>query len=163
MRREKKSKHASRYTVNSNMPQQNLSEIFKSIFHLFIFVLHFFLYSGNQIHKYLLSSPTYYLWYYSQFSFVGDMWFSILTNLMVTGRFGPITVRTRVVSVLFHFGQVVLARVVSVRFHGWIVSAQFWRVVSAHFILYTVKLQWLEHLWDHENTFETGVVRVNEC
>ena len=24
------------------------------------------------------------------------------------------------------------------------------------------KLQWLEHLWDHENMFETGVVRANE-
>ena len=82
---------------------------------------------------------------------------------MVTGRFGPIPVRTRVVSVLFHFGQVVLARVVSARFHGWIVSVQFWRVVSALFILDTVEHQWLEHLWDHENMFETGVVRVNEC
>ena len=27
---------------------------------------------------------------------------------------------------------------------------------------YTVKLQWLEHLWDHENQFEIGVVRANE-
>ena len=27
----------------------------------------------------------------------------------------------------------------------------------------TVELQWLEHLWDHENMFETGVVRANEC
>ena len=27
---------------------------------------------------------------------------------------------------------------------------------------YTVELQWLEHLWDHENMFETGVVRANE-
>ena len=26
----------------------------------------------------------------------------------------------------------------------------------------TVELQWLEHLWDHENYFETGVVRTNE-
>ena len=26
----------------------------------------------------------------------------------------------------------------------------------------TVKLQWLEHLWDYENYFETGVVRANE-
>ena len=25
-----------------------------------------------------------------------------------------------------------------------------------------VELQWLEHLWDHENYFETGVVRANE-
>ena len=29
-------------------------------------------------------------------------------------------------------------------------------------ILHTVELQWLEHLWDHENEFETGVVRGNE-
>ena len=27
----------------------------------------------------------------------------------------------------------------------------------------TVELQWLELLSDHENMFETGVVRVNEC
>ena len=28
----------------------------------------------------------------------------------------------------------------------------------------TVELQWLEHLWDYENVFETGVVRrANEC
>ena len=26
----------------------------------------------------------------------------------------------------------------------------------------TVELQWLEHLWDNENLFETGVVRANE-
>ena len=26
----------------------------------------------------------------------------------------------------------------------------------------TVELRWLEHLWDHENMFETGVVRANE-
>ena len=32
-------------------------------------------------------------------------------------------------------------------------------------ILYgdTVELQWLEHLWNHENMFERGVVRANEC
>ena len=27
----------------------------------------------------------------------------------------------------------------------------------------TVELQWLEHLWNHKNMFETGVVRANEC
>ena len=27
----------------------------------------------------------------------------------------------------------------------------------------TVELQWLKHLWNHENVFETGVVRGNEC
>ena len=26
----------------------------------------------------------------------------------------------------------------------------------------TIELQWLEHLWDHANKFETGVVRANE-
>ena len=25
------------------------------------------------------------------------------------------------------------------------------------------ELQWLKHLWDHENMFETGVVRASEC
>ena len=28
---------------------------------------------------------------------------------------------------------------------------------------YTVELQWLKHLRDHETLFETGVVRANEC
>ena len=27
----------------------------------------------------------------------------------------------------------------------------------------TLELQWLEHLWNHENLFETGVVRAKEC
>ena len=27
----------------------------------------------------------------------------------------------------------------------------------------TVELQWLEHLCNHENVFDTGVVRANEC
>ena len=26
-----------------------------------------------------------------------------------------------------------------------------------------VERQWLEHLWKHENMFETWVVRANEC
>ena len=34
---------------------------------------------------------------------------------------------------------------------------------SSHSIPITVKLQWLKHLWDHENMFETGVVRANGC
>ena len=29
--------------------------------------------------------------------------------------------------------------------------------------VYTVELQWLEHLWSHENMFETGIVRANMC
>ena len=29
--------------------------------------------------------------------------------------------------------------------------------------LFTVELQWLEHLWNHEIMFETGVVRTKEC
>ena len=29
--------------------------------------------------------------------------------------------------------------------------------------LNTVELQWLEHLWYHENMFKTGVDRTNEC
>ena len=32
----------------------------------------------------------------------------------------------------------------------------------AHLSESTVELQWLEHLWDYENLFETGVVRANE-
>ena len=27
----------------------------------------------------------------------------------------------------------------------------------------TVELQWLKHLWNHENTFQTGVLQANEC
>ena len=30
-------------------------------------------------------------------------------------------------------------------------------------LLLKVKLQWLEHLWNHEKMFETGVIRANEC
>ena len=30
-------------------------------------------------------------------------------------------------------------------------------------LVYTVEFQWLEHLWNNENMFETGVVRANEC
>ena len=33
---------------------------------------------------------------------------------------------------------------------------------SAYHIQYTVELQWPEHLRDHENQFEAGVVRANE-
>ena len=29
--------------------------------------------------------------------------------------------------------------------------------------VYTVELQWLEHLWNHEHVFETEVVQANEC
>ena len=31
------------------------------------------------------------------------------------------------------------------------------------FNIFTVELQWLEHLLGYENMFETGVVRANEC
>ena len=27
----------------------------------------------------------------------------------------------------------------------------------------TVELQWLEHLWNHENKFETWIIRAKEC
>ena len=37
----------------------------------------------------------------------------------------------------------------------------FWKNTVFH-LPTTVELQWLEHLWDHENLFETGVVRANE-
>ena len=29
--------------------------------------------------------------------------------------------------------------------------------------LYIIELEWLEHVWNHENMFETGVVQANEC
>ena len=42
-------------------------------------------------------------------------------------------------------------------------TVQFWNTgVTSKCIQYTVELQWLEHLWDHENMFEAGVVRANE-
>ena len=34
--------------------------------------------------------------------------------------------------------------------------------VTVAFPRYTVELQWLEHLWDHGNLFETWVVRATE-
>ena len=37
-----------------------------------------------------------------------------------------------------------------------------WDSLSSCF-LDTVELQWLEQLWNHENMFETGVVKANEC
>ena len=36
-------------------------------------------------------------------------------------------------------------------------------VVRIIFTVTTVQLQWLEHLWNHVNMFETGVVRADEC
>ena len=59
-------------------------------------------------------------------------------------------VRIRVVSVLFPFGQVVSARVVSARFLGWVVSAQLGRVVSALFHRWVVSarfLGWVVSAW----------------
>ena len=35
--------------------------------------------------------------------------------------------------------------------------------INLNIMICTVELQWLEHLWNDENMFETGVVRVNEC
>ena len=38
------------------------------------------------------------------------------------------------------------------------------RCHCAHRItLNTEELQWLKHLWNHENMFETGVAQANEC
>ena len=36
------------------------------------------------------------------------------------------------------------------------------RLCSTKPIPGTVKLHWLKHLWDHENQFETGIVRASE-
>ena len=36
--------------------------------------------------------------------------------------------------------------------------SQWWTTLEGN----TVELQWLQHLWDHGNMFETGVVRANE-
>ena len=36
-----------------------------------------------------------------------------------------------------------------------------WAFIS--FEMNTVELQWLEHLWNCENMFETGIVRANGC
>ena len=36
-------------------------------------------------------------------------------------------------------------------------------MVNNFAVPYTVEIQWLEHLWDHENMFETRVIRANEC
>ena len=35
--------------------------------------------------------------------------------------------------------------------------------VFAYAVTNTAEVQWLEHLWNHENMFEAGVVRANEC
>ena len=36
-------------------------------------------------------------------------------------------------------------------------------LINSITLLYTVELQWLEHLLNHEYMFETGVVQANEC
>ena len=47
---------------------------------------------------------------------------------------------------------------------SWLCLQQVWDGVHGNFFLiFTVELQWLEHLWNHENMFETVVVRANEC
>ena len=59
-----------------------------------------------------------------------------LTRTKVTGRFGPIPVRTpsRFGPIPFRSGRFGLGRFGPIS--GWVVSAQLGRVVSAHFILY---------------------------
>ena len=42
-------------------------------------------------------------------------------------------------------------------------AAKLPRKRSLRHLFITVELQWLEHLWNHENMFETGLVRANEC
>ena len=39
-----------------------------------------------------------------------------------------------------------------------------WRAIQFHqkVNIYTVELQWFEHLWNHENMFEIWVIRANE-
>ena len=34
--------------------------------------------------------------------------------------------------------------------------------ILLHFT-FTVEVQWLEHLMNHENLFEEGIVRANDC
>ena len=36
------------------------------------------------------------------------------------------------------------------------------KTIVNHWNVITVELQWLEHLWNHEHMFETGVARANE-
>ena len=46
-----------------------------------------------------------------------------------------------------------------------ITMTQFWSSELSYKLTYytfTVELQWLEHLWDYENVFETRVVRAIE-
>ena len=37
-----------------------------------------------------------------------------------------------------------------------------WNIATLTNCRTTVELQWLEHIWDYENLFETGVVRAIE-
>ena len=45
----------------------------------------------------------------------------------------------------------------------YLITAQKMTIIFLGKNRHTVELQWLEHLWIHENMFETGVVRANEC
>ena len=42
------------------------------------------------------------------------------------------------------------------------VTGKLFTALLAIVYLYTVALQWLEHLWDHGKVFEPWVVRANE-
>ena len=49
-------------------------------------------------------------------------------------------------------------------FHNWVKCQNKFKITYVIIVeAITVQLQWLEHLWDHENIFETGVARAKEC
>ena len=46
------------------------------------------------------------------------------------------------------------------RYENWITTTTIWSYPVTE---NTVGFQWLKHLWNHDQMFETGVVRANEC
>ena len=50
-----------------------------------------------------------------------------------------------------------IATILCQNFHGVV------KLSACQACLNTAELQWFEHIWDHENMFETGVVQANQC
>ena len=49
------------------------------------------------------------------------------------------------------------------KFHLYFCFCWLFRNAYEAMYSYTVELQWLKHLWNHQNIFEAGVVQANEC
>ena len=63
---------------------------------------------------------------------------------------------------MFSCTQSFISTLPTAPYHRNIVERALLAIIYSSKVLNTVELQWLEHFWDHENMFETGVVQANE-